>query len=210
MIRPSGWRELPWYLRYRVGADLASRARLLGIKATHRHCRVEFKGPVRLGPGFSLDIPGPGVLIVGSGVDFRRDFRCEIAGAGEVVIGDGCNFTYGVTIQCSTSVDIGNNCTFAQGTLIVDGSHRFRDPDRPHLAQGYDYRPIKIGTGATVMSKCTIAADIGEHAMIGANSVVTRPIPAYTLAFGAPARPVEYFGHGSPPPGVPRSEDRRR
>ena len=33
-----------------------------------------------------------------------------------------------------------------------------------------------------------------ERAVIGANSVVTRPIPPYCLAVGAPAKVVEYFG----------------
>jgi acetyltransferase-like isoleucine patch superfamily enzyme len=44
------------------------------------------------------------------------------------------------------------------------------------------------------LSKCTIVNSIGDGAVIGANSVVTRPIPAYCLAYGAPARVVEYFG----------------
>jgi len=39
-----------------------------------------------------------------------------------------------------------------------------------------------------------VFADIGRHAVIGANSVVSRPIPAYCLAMGAPAKVVEYFG----------------
>jgi acetyltransferase-like isoleucine patch superfamily enzyme len=44
------------------------------------------------------------------------------------------------------------------------------------------------------MSKCTVIAGIGRRAFIGANAVVTRPIPPYTVAVGAPARPIEYFG----------------
>jgi acetyltransferase-like isoleucine patch superfamily enzyme len=37
-------------------------------------------------------------------------------------------------------------------------------------------------------------AGVGERAFIGANSVVTRPVPAFTVAVGAPAKQVEYFG----------------
>ena len=47
-------------------------------------------------------------------------------------------------------------------------------------------------------------ADIGKRAFIGAGAVVTRPIPAYTVAIGAPARPIEYFG---PPGGEPEELD---
>jgi acetyltransferase-like isoleucine patch superfamily enzyme len=37
-------------------------------------------------------------------------------------------------------------------------------------------------------------ADVGERAFVGANSVVTRPVPPFTVAVGAPAKPIEYFG----------------
>jgi acetyltransferase-like isoleucine patch superfamily enzyme len=201
--RPAGLRELPWYLHHRVGSRAASEARRQMIRATHRHCRVEFRGPVHLGPGFSLDIPGRGTLIVGSGVEFRRGFVCQIQGDGRVEIGDGAVFTAGCLIQCSTSIEIGPGVVVGQAGLIVDGRHRFRDPERHLLAQGYDFKPIRIEEDAVIMGKCTVFANVGRRAVIGAHSVVSRDIPAYTLALGAPARPVEYFGPGVGPPGVP-------
>ena len=188
------WTMLPWRVRYLWGPRLLSEQRRLLIRATHRHCHVEFQGPVRLGPGFHLEIPNAGSFIVGPGVDFRRGFVCEIVGNGRVSIGPGTTFTSHCLIQCSTSIDIGQGCNFGQSTQIVDGNHRFRDPDVPMLAQGYDFRSIVIGDGASVLSKCTIVNSIGERALIGANSVVTRPIPAFCLALGSPARVVEYFG----------------
>jgi acetyltransferase-like isoleucine patch superfamily enzyme len=187
-------RRLPWEARYRLGRRVASEARRVLVELTHRHCRVEFQGPVYLGPGFALDIPGPGSFLVGPGVEFRRGFVCEISGGGRVSIGPGCSFTSNVLVQCSTSIDIGARCAFGQSVILVDGSHRFRDPSVPFLAQGYDFRPIVIGDDVAVMSKCTVLNSIGDHAFVGANSVVTRPIPAYCLAVGAPARVVEYFG----------------
>jgi acetyltransferase-like isoleucine patch superfamily enzyme len=56
---------------------------------------------------------------------------------------------------------------------------------------------VHIEDDAQIHSLCTIVNSIGRRAVIGANSVVTRPVPPYTLAVGAPARPIEYFG----PPG---------
>jgi acetyltransferase-like isoleucine patch superfamily enzyme len=164
------------------------------VQATHRHCHVEFQGPVRLGPGFALNIPDAGTLVVGAGVDFRRNFYCEISGNGRVTIGAGSVFTSDVMIQCTTTIDIGRRCVFAQAVMVVDGAHRFRDFEVPMLDQGYDYRPVRVGDNAAVMSKSTVAADVGEGAFVGANSVVIRDIPAHCLAVGAPARVVEYFG----------------
>jgi acetyltransferase-like isoleucine patch superfamily enzyme len=173
----------------------------------HPHATIRFEGPVYLGPGFSLHIPDSGTFIVGPGVEFRRGFRAEVEGDGRITIGAGSICTYSVLMQCTTSIDIGERVMFGQATIVVDGQHRFRDLDRPMLEQGYDFTPLTIGDDATITSKCTIMADVGRRAFVGANAVVTRPVPDYCVAVGAPARAVEYFGpDGEGPPGVPRRE----
>lgn len=202
-LRGADKRKVPWLLRYYYGGRLASDARRLLILATHRHCHIEFRGPVYIGPGFHLFIPDGGSFIVGAGVQFRRGFVCEISGEGRVEIGAHTTFTSHTLVQCTTEITIGDHCDFGQATLIVDGNHRFRDPDKLLLEQGYDYRSIHIGRGATITTKCTIVADVGERAFIGANSVVTKDIPGYCLATGVPATVKEYFGHPEHrPPGL--------
>lgn len=172
------------------------------------HARIEFLGPVYLGPGFSLDMPRGGTFIVGPGAEFRRNFRAELANPdSRITIGAGCAFTYDVVIQCTSSIDIGRNCLFAQAALIVDGSHRFRSSEQPVGGQGYDLRPVKIADHVAVMTKCTVIADVGERTFVGANAVVTRPLPAYCVAVGVPARIIDYFGPaGQEPPELARSE----
>ena len=166
----------------------------------HPHADIRFGKHVYLGPGFSLHMPNGGTFIAADGVEFRRGFRAEVGPKGTVSIGSGSVFTYDVLIQCSTLIEIGERCMFGQATFVVDGTHQFRDLTKPMLTQGYDFRPIKIADDAVVSSKCTVVADIGERAFIGANSVVSKSVPAFTVAVGAPAtRPVEYFG--------PREED---
>lgn len=187
-------RPLPWVMRYDWGARLASTVRLMVIRSTHRHCQVEIEGPVRLGPGFTLFMPFGGAFIVGPGVHFRRNFTCEIGRNGRVEIGPGTEFTSNVLIQCSTLISIGARCAFGQSTLIVDGYHRYRDPDVHWIEQGHDFRPIHIGDGAGISDKCTIQADVGERAMVASGSVVNRPVPPYCLAVGSPARVVRYYG----------------
>ena len=47
-----------------------------------------------------------------------------------------------------------------------------------------------------------LASRLGKRAFIGANTVVTRAIPPYTVAAGVPARVIDYFG----PPGSEPAE----
>ncbi|HEX8075988.1 MAG TPA: acyltransferase [Thermoleophilaceae bacterium] len=195
-------RWLPARLGYGTGPRLMSWLRKQWVLLRHPHGEVRFGRDVYLGPGFSLHMPDAGAFIVGDGVQLRRDFRCEISDRGRVTIGAGSQLTYSVLIQCSTTIDIGRNCSLGQATILIDGQHRYRDLSRPIIHQGFDFHPLRIADEAVVTSKCTVMADIGERALIGANAVVTRPIPAYTIAVGAPARPIDYFG----PPGQEPAE----
>lgn len=195
-----GVRRLPMRVAYGRGPWIMSALRKRWVLLKHPHADISFGRHVYLGPRFSLHMPGPGTFRVGDRVEFRRDFRAEISGDGRILIGDDCRFTYDVVLQCSTTMEVRDRSVVAQGTLLVDGSHNFRDTDSPMLDQGYEYRPLEIGPDATLMSKCTVFANVGERAFVGANAVVSRPVSPYTLAVGAPARAIEYFG---PPGGEP-------
>lgn len=194
-------RWLPVKVGYIWGPPVMSRLRMWWVLLRHPHADVQFGRGVYLGPGFSLHMPGAGTFIVGDGVEFRRDFRAEVAGEGKITIGGGTVFTYSVLIQCSTTVEIGERCMFGQTTIVLDGQHRFRDMTKPMLDQGYEFTPIRIEDDAVTTTKCTIMADLGRRCWVGANSVVTRPVPPFTVVVGAPARVIEYFGPagGEPP-----------
>jgi acetyltransferase-like isoleucine patch superfamily enzyme len=185
---------LPRKIGYVHGPRLMSRLRKWWVLARNPHATVRFTEPVYLGPGFSLHMPDGGTFIAGPACEFRRNFRAEISGDGRIEIGAGTVFTYDVVMQCSTSIVIGERCMFGQATLVVDGNHRYRDLDRPMLSQGYDFRPIRIADDATITTKCTIIADVGERCFVGANTVVTKPAPPFTVVAGAPARVLDYFG----------------
>ncbi|MDQ3571645.1 MAG: acyltransferase [Actinomycetota bacterium] len=161
---------------------------------------IRFEGPVYLGPGFSLHMPDGGTFVVGPGVEFRRGFRADMGGNARITIGAGCTIDRDPVFACHTSIEIGERCSIGHCAYVVDGNHRFRDLDRPMLAQGYDYTPIVIEDDVQIASKVTVINRIGTRAIVEPNTVVTKPIPAFTVAGGVPARVRDYFG---PPGGEP-------
>lgn len=196
------WTRVVISLAYYRGPRYMSALRKRWAIIKNPRADIRFGKYTYLGPGFSLHMPFGGTFITGQGVEFRRKFRCETMADARVTIGDLAVFSYDVIIQCGTSIEIGKRVQFGQCTLVVDGNHRFRDLDKPMLAQGYDFRPLRIEDDATITTKCTIVNQVGTRAFIGANSVVSRPVPAYCVAVGSPARVIEYFGPpGGEPPG---------
>jgi acetyltransferase-like isoleucine patch superfamily enzyme len=196
-------RRLPVTIGYFRGPLWMSALRKRWALFHNPDATIKFGAGTYLGPGFSLHMPFGGTFITGEGVEFRRNFRAELGGPeSRIEFGARSVCTYDVLVQCGTTIEIGERCMFGQSTIVIDGNHRYRDLDRPMLEQGYDFIPIHIEDDVTITSKCTIIANIGARAFIGANAVVTRPIPPYTVAAGAPARPLDYFG----PPGLAPDE----
>jgi acetyltransferase-like isoleucine patch superfamily enzyme len=201
--------HLLWRLRYYDAARVASRWRRRTTLLTHGHADVTIERTARLGPRFAVWIPERGTLQIGRSCDLRRDFYAEVGGEGRIEIGPETVFAGQNTLQITTSLTIGDRCVFAVGATVVDGNHRFRDHTKHTLDQGFDYRPIEIGAGALILSKSTVVASIGKSAVIGSNSVVTKPVPAFCLAVGAPARVIEYFGPPEERPEIPDLDHRR-
>lgn len=79
----------------------------------------------------------------------------------------------------------------ARGVYISDHMHGFDDPDVPIRDQPLQrVAPVRIGRGAWLGQNVVVmpGVTIGAGAIVGANSVVTRDVPARTVAVGAPAR----------------------
>jgi acetyltransferase-like isoleucine patch superfamily enzyme len=93
-------------------------------------------------------------------------------------------------------IHIGRDCLIASGSGIYANNHVFDDPTRPINQQGIRCRGIVIeddcwlGSGVRVLDGVTI----GTGSVIGAGAVVTRDIPAHSVAVGIPAKVVSKRG----------------
>lgn len=113
-----------------------------------------------------------------------------------VVIGDDCYVGPNCQFHCIGRIELGAGCVLSDQVYLSDVSHGM-DPrenlimDQPVTSKG----PVILGPhsfvgfGSVLLSGVTL----GEHAVIGARSVVTRSVPAYTMVAGNPARPIAHF-----------------
>ena len=141
--------------------------------------------------GEILEALDEGRLRIGEGTLLEPGCWLTLAADAEIEIGEGCFLNRGTMIAAQKSVKIGDHTMFANGCFIGDAEHRFDDPELPITWQGFTTKgPTRIGDnvwcGANVV--VTSGVTIGERCVIGANSVVTTDIPAFSIAAGAPAR----------------------
>ena len=141
--------------------------------------------------GNVLEALREGRLEVGAGVMFEPGVWLTAPDQARLRIGAGSFLNMGVMVAAMELVEIGEHCMFANGCFVTDGNHRFDDPEKPVPWQGFTTKgPTRIGAnvwcGANVV--VTSGVTIGERCVIGANSVVTTDVPAFSIAAGAPAR----------------------
>jgi len=121
-------------------------------------------------------------------------------------VGDDCNICDHVFIE--NDVKVGNRVTIKSGVQLWDGicieDDVFIGPNVTFTNDIFPRSKIypdrflktKIRKGASIGANATIlpGIEIGENAMIGAGSVVTKNIPSYAIAFGNPAVVKSYVG----------------
>jgi acetyltransferase-like isoleucine patch superfamily enzyme len=112
----------------------------------------------------------------------------------DVTIGNRCKINAMVYICAAVTIEDG--VMISAGTVFTnDRSPRATTPDLRTLRDSDPDEhtlPTLVREGATIGANCTIGNDltIGRFAMVGMGSVVTKSVPDFHLAFGAPARSV--------------------
>jgi acetyltransferase-like isoleucine patch superfamily enzyme len=112
---------------------------------------------------------------------------------GRIRLGQRVYISRGVTIGAVDLVEIGDFALVGPGCYITDGDHRFDDlvvsvPDQGMRSKGPTVLEDNVWLGANVV--VTSGVRIGRRSVIGANSVVTRDIPEFSVATGIPAKVV--------------------
>lgn len=116
-----------------------------------------------------------------------------------IVIDDGAVLGQRVTILAINRIHIERNTIFAASVLVTDHNHSFDDVNLPISQQGGTKGgTVRIEEGCWIGFGVAIIASegdlvIGKNSVIGANSLVTRSVPPYSVVTGNPARVVKHF-----------------
>lgn len=112
-----------------------------------------------------------------------------------LTIGDGTKIRRFSHIVCINEIIIEDKVLIADKVFISDNIHSYKKADIPIVEQALEFvANVKIGTGTCIGENvCIIGAKIGRNCTIGANSVVTKDIPDYSIAVGSPAKVIKIF-----------------
>ncbi|MFH1171018.1 MAG: acyltransferase [bacterium] len=116
---------------------------------------------------------------------------CRFTITGELSVGDGTFFNARTAVLCTSTISIGSHCAISWDVTILDTdvhhiSYEKREVTAPSKPIFIGDR-VWIGAGAKICKGVTV----GDGAVIAAQSVVTKDVPAGTLAAGIPARVVK-------------------
>lgn len=121
----------------------------------------------------------------------------QIWSGGVVRIGQGSEIGERCRISITNSLEIGKKVLLSPNVYITDCDHAYEEVEVPIMDQGtvQENNNVVIGDDSFIGINAVIIGkvNIGQHCVIGANSVVTKNIPDYCVAAGCPAKVVKRY-----------------
>jgi acetyltransferase-like isoleucine patch superfamily enzyme len=146
-------------------------------------------GPVFFGRRLEIQIGRSGEIRFGRFVWIGdgSKIRCH---EGTVEIGEKTVIGQECTISAYQRVRIGEQCVIADRAMFIDFDHGVVEVERPIRVQGIYKRDVEVGSNVWIgYGACVLrGVRVGDNAIVGTNSVVTRDVPANAVVAGIPAK----------------------
>ena len=151
--------------------------------------RLETDGLCFVAPDVTLEIGRTAKLRLGRWCWIGHGSKIR-AHEGEVEIGAKTVMGQECTISAFQRVSIGRECIVADRAMLIDFDHGVVEVERPIRLQGIYKRDVRVGSNCWIgYGACILrGVTIGDNAVIGTNTVVTKDLPANAVAGGTPAR----------------------
>jgi maltose O-acetyltransferase len=147
---------------------------------------ARYNAAVDMAPSERRELLVERFAVVGDGAEIRPPFHCDYGF--NIRLGAGVFLNFNCVILDVVEVTIGHRTQIGPGVHILAADH---PRDAGARASGLEFgRPVRIGRNVWIGAGDIIlpGVSIGDDALIGAGSVVTRDVPAEATAFGNPAR----------------------
>lgn len=147
---------------------------------------------VFIGKNCDIDVEYPDSEIrIADDVHISRD-TIFLAGDGKIIINECVSIGAGSFIYGGGGVKIGRDSLLADNVRVMGGNHKYKDASKLIRLQGAFAKKTTIGRDVWLGSSVIVlgGVTVGDGAVIGAGGVVTKDIPDYSIAVGAPAKVV--------------------
>ena len=169
-----GWTARAAAERRLRGLCLAGQFRTTGLRID---AGVEFEVPSRITLGPDVTLYGGSAFVTGR--------------EGRLSIGEETHIGRGSMISAHGGVSIGRRCAIAAGFTVYSNTNTIDgDPAADVLDNPVKLAPVTIGDDVWAGANVTVlpGVTVGDHAVLGAGSVVTRDVPEWAVVGGVPAR----------------------
>jgi acetyltransferase-like isoleucine patch superfamily enzyme len=162
--------------------------RWLWLKARWRG-RLVTDGFCFVCPGVKFEIGRDAQVVLGRWSWIGQGSKIRVH-EGRVSIGAKSVLGQECTISAYQHVEIGRECIVADRVMLIDFDHGMVEVERPIRQQGIYKRDVRVGHNVWIgYGACVLrGVSIGDNAVIGTSSVVTRDVPSNAVVGGVPAR----------------------
>lgn len=167
----------------------------LGLLKCKKH-NIKCIGKCYIGGG---KICNNGIMFFGDGVVVRPSVDMYThRPESKIVFGEKTEIGNHSTISAYNEIIFGDSVLTGPHVFISDHNHNYDDPNIPVCEQGVKIKSgarIIVDSGTWIGTNAVIVGNvhIGKNCVIGANSVVLRDIPDYSVAAGIPAKVVKKY-----------------